>query len=113
MRTPTRKILAPAHTKTATQAKPQTMLRATCHAAIGSLLAVTRSTMTKGIAGGMKLATVASMPLGCSLMGSHSMSGMVRTSIAGVTRLCASRRSFTALPTLAMMVATKAYDMMK
>jgi len=95
------------------QAKPHTIEAIVCHTGMGSVAAVSRRIITKGVAGGMNPAMVASMPFGFCTMGIHSMSGTTSTIITGPTSDCASRRSLTALPTADIIAATMKYAMMK
>ena len=95
------------------QPNPHAIESSVCQSAIGSVDAVTRKIMTNGIAGGTKLAMVASMPFGFSIIGIHSMIGITSTSITGPTSDCASRRSLTALPTAAIIDATMKYAITK
>ena len=99
MSTPTRKIFPDIQIIAIIQEYPVTIVVSTCQKGTGSVAVVTRRIMTNGIKGGMKLAMVASTPLGSFMIGNHSSKGIIRTSMAGAMSDWASRNSLTALPT--------------
>ena len=71
----------------------------------GGTLDDRRRIITNGLTGGIRLATVASVPLGSRLIGCHSIIGNTMVSITGVSSACASRSSFTAAPMAAISAA--------
>src|SRR5690606_32554751 len=79
---PTRNTLPAIHTVAKTAAMPIAIDAAICQAG-GGTLDDRRRIITKGLTGGIRLATVASVPLGSRLIGCHSIIGSTMVSITG------------------------------
>ncbi len=77
------------------------MLNPTCHEGGGELEA-SRSSIAKLFTGGTKPSTTLSVESGLRRMGIARSQGMTMITFRGASRVCASRKSFTAAPTAPM-----------
>ena len=72
-----------------------------CHVGMSSS-ATWRRIIANGLIGGMKLQTVATMPLGDCVIGIYNIHGTIKCIITSVTNIFAARIPLTPLPTAPM-----------